>query len=130
MSATYATRRYKTLYIIFSILSLLTSLGPLIGYTIAGLCSDSLVVYKVGLTCTIVLAILFTVINLLMKYHIRSALWVLILGISLCLESITTMLIWVAVGTILDEFILSPLKKRFKEKTSINVELDKRGLQS
>lgn len=36
------------------------------------------------------------------------------------------LLLIVAVGTILDEFLLTPLHKHFKNKATINREIDKR----
>jgi hypothetical protein len=81
---------------------------------------------KFTLGITFVMAAIFLSINVIFKYHIRSTIWVVVLGIYCCLDNIQMLLIMVAVGTILDEFIFSPLHKSYKQKAGINREIDKR----
>lgn len=81
---------------------------------------------KITLGIVLIIAVLLVVVNVVLKYHIRSVLWILILGIYFCLDNIMPLLLIVAIGTILDEFVLSPLHKSFKNKAKINNEIDKR----
>lgn len=120
------TNNYKTLYIIFVLLSILSTAIPLGVYVIKGYINADLTAEKVGLTCTIMVAIILTAVNLIFKYNIRSTIWILLLGIYFCLDNVLNLIILIAVFTILDEFVLTPLKKLFKEKYSINKEIDKR----
>lgn len=83
-------------------------------------------VTKTTLAISIVVAGLLSMVNLLLKYSIRSTVWVLLLGIYVALKNITPLLIIIAVCTILDEFIVHPLYKHYKEKYHINREIDKR----
>ena len=62
-----------------------------------------------------------------MKLHLRSAIWLLVLGVYICLQNIQTLLIMVAVCTILDEIVFTPLHKKYKNLYIINKEIDKRG---
>jgi hypothetical protein len=81
---------------------------------------------KLSLGCFATVAIILVLVNLIFKLHLRSAIWLLVIGIYIAVEAIMPLLIMVAVGTVLDEFLFSPLHKHFKNKASINAEIDKR----
>ena len=74
----------------------------------------------------ILIALILTALNFFMKYHIRSTIWFLLLGIQICLQNIVTLILIIAICTIIDEFVLTPLKKKFKDKYTINKEIDRR----
>lgn len=119
------TRKYKTLSILFLALSILVLVAPLAYYSIVGFIEgETTEKFTLGLTFVIV-SILF-VINILFKFHIRSTIWVLVLGIYFCLDNILPLIFMVAIGNILDEFLFTPLHKHYKSKASINKEIDKR----
>lgn len=119
------TKNYKTKYTIFNILSICLTLLPMLIYVIIGFSQGS-VQEKVVLGLTTFVAIALSVINLLFKYSIRSTIWILLIGVYVCLDKITTLLIIIAICTIVDEFIITPLKKKYKEKYKINKEIDAR----
>lgn len=119
------TRRYKRLSVLFQCLSLIVLIGPLAYYMVVGFIEGE-TVEKVTLGMTFIAAGILTVINVLFKYHIRSTIWILVLGIYFCLDSILPLICMIAVGTILDEFILTPLHKKYKNKAIINREIDRR----
>lgn len=81
---------------------------------------------KTALAISILIAGLLTLVNLLLKYSIRSTVWILLIGIYIALRNITPLLIIIAVCTIIDEFIVHPLYKHYKERYHINKEIDKR----
>lgn len=119
------TRKYTNLSILFLALSILVLVAPLAYYSVVGFIEgETTEKFTLGLTFVIT-AILF-VINILFKFHIRSTIWVLVLGIYFCLDNILPLIFMVAVGNILDEFLLTPLHKHYKSKASINKEIDKR----
>ena len=126
MKQTEMTKKHKALYWVFSILSFVVIYIPVFVYVVKGYIEAELTTEKVGLTCTIMISIILVSINFIFKYHIRSTLWILLLGIYYCLDNILLMIILIAMGTILDEFLLTPLKKSFKNKYTINKEIDKR----
>lgn len=126
MEQSKITKRDKILYWIFNILSFIVMFVPIAVYIVKGYIEANLTTEKVGLTCTIMISIILVVVNFILKYHIRSTLWILLLGVYFCIDNILTMIILIAVGTILDEFLLTPLKKSFKNKYTINKEIDKR----
>ena len=120
------TKKYQRLYILFQALSILILVSPLAYYTIYGFINGE-VTEKLTLGITFVVACILLVINVLFKYHIRSTIWVLVLGIYFCIDNILPLLLMVAIGTILDEFVLTPLYKMYHTKCTINKEIDKRG---
>lgn len=119
------TRKYKRLSLLFFTLSILVLAAPLLYYTIAAFIGGE-VTEKVTMGMTFIVAGLLTAVNLVFKYNFRSALWILVLGIYYCLDNILPLLLMVAVGTILDEFILTPLHKNYAAKAKINGEIDQR----
>lgn len=119
------TRKYKNLSILFLALSILVLVAPLAYYSIEGFIEGE-TTEKFTLGLTFVIAAILFVINILFKFHIRSTIWVLVLGIYFCLDNILPLIFMVAIGNILDEFLFTPLHKHYKSKASINKEIDKR----
>lgn len=56
----------------------------------------------------------------------RSRIWIIILGIYFCCDRFALAIILVSITQILDEVIVNPLYKKFKQKAIINKEFDKR----
>ena len=119
------TKKYKTQYIIAKILSILLNVGPLLYYVILGF-SVAEPVKRVVLSLTAIGAIIFTLISVTFKLHIRSTMFLLMLGIHCCIDNITGLIIVMAATTLLDELITTPMCKYCKNKFSINREIDKR----
>lgn len=119
------TRKYKNLSILFLALSILVLVAPLAYYSVVGFIEGE-TTEKFTLGMTFVIAAVLFVINILFKFHIRSTIWILVLGIYFCLDNILPLIFMVAVGNILDEFLFTPLHKHYKSKASINKEIDKR----
>lgn len=121
------TVRYKRLSIITFLLSSICSLCPILIYVIKAFVDSEVKEvnkYTLGVMCS--LALIVSLINVVAKLHLRCIPWILLLGIYACLKDITTLLIIMAVTTIIDELILVPLHKSFKNKYTINKEIDKR----
>lgn len=127
MATTQTTKKYKRLKIFFQILSLLVTVAPIIVYTIIGFANGDIYTgKKVFLGFTLITAIILVVINVLFKYHLRSPLFLMILGIYVAIDKVLPLMIIASTGIVLDEFIFQPLIKSFKNKYQINKEIDKR----
>ena len=121
------TKKYKRLKIFFQILSFLVTVAPLIVYVIIGFTNDEIYTgKKVFLGFTLIIALFLVLTNVLFKFHLRSPLFIIILGIYFALNKILTLLIIISIGIVLDEFIFQPLIKKYREKYIINNEIDKR----
>ena len=121
------TNKYKKLSIITFLLSTMCSLCPILIYVIKAFVDKDVQAvnkYTLGIMCSVALVI--TLINIVAKLHLRCIPWILLLGIYLCLRNITALLVIMAITTIVDELVLTPLHKSFKNKYTINKEIDKR----
>lgn len=121
------TSKYKKLSILTFLLSAICSLCPILIYVIKAFVDKDVQEvnkYTLGIMCSVALVI--TLINIVAKLHLRCIPWILLLGIYLCLRDITSLLIIMAITTIVDELVLTPLHKSFKNKYTINKEIDKR----
>lgn len=123
MSATTQNLKKKTLILHFT--SWVLTFAPILIYLCIAMYKSNEIT-KPALAISITVAALFTFANLLLKYSIRSTVWILLIGIYVALKNITPLLIIIAVCTIMDEFIVHPLYKRYKERYHINKEIDKR----
>lgn len=119
------TKKYKRLAMLYGILSIAVTLLPVVYYVILGFIEGT-VQKKLSLGMAIMVALILTIVNIVFKRHIRSTIWIVVLGIYMCLKNILPLLLLVAIGTILDEFILTPLHRKYKQKALINKEIDKR----
>ena len=120
------TKKYKIKLNICRLLSFTLTVLPVIIYAIMGF-MDGTIGEKVSLGICVILALIFVLINVMFKYHIRSTLWVLLIGIYVCIDNIIPLLIIMAATTIIDEFVLVPLINKYKNKYIINKEIDLRG---
>lgn len=119
------TKKYKNNYILCKTLSILMTLIPLVIYTIKGFCEGT-PASKVTLGVCFTTALILTIINVVFKYHMRSTIWILMIGLYVAVDNIIPLLIILAITTILDEFILTPLSRHYKAKYTINKEIDER----
>lgn len=120
------TKQYRTKKYICLGLSLLVTVLPVLVYLIKGFI-EAETVQKLSLGMFAIASVALVAINILLKMHLRSPIWLLVLGIYIALKNILPLLIMVAIGTILDEFLFTPLYKSYKAKTQINKEIDKRS---
>ena len=119
------TKKDQRLSTLFRSLSVASLAGPVGVYSVLGFVNGE-VHQKLTLGITLTVAIILTVVNILFKARIRSTVWIVTLGIYFCIQNIMPLLLMVATGSILDEFVLTPLAKSYKEKANINKEMDKR----
>lgn len=106
-------------------LSFAVTVVPVIVYVFIGFFEGS-VGQKFTLGITITVALILVMVNIIFKFHLRSALWVLVLGIYFCLKDILPLLLIIAIGTVLDEFIFTPQYRKYRSRYTTNREIDKR----
>lgn len=120
------TEKYKRLALLFTCLSILLVVGPFLYYVITALVGTALVVEKVALASTLVIVGIMTVVSMANKTVMKSRLWILLIGLYVCLDNIMTPLIIVAVCQVLDELIAAPLAKHYRGKLTISKTMDER----
>lgn len=127
MTLTPITKKYRLIAAILLITSLLLNLAPLGYYTIDALISAELVAEKVKLCMTVFVVLIMSIVSWVNKTTSRSKIWVIIIGLYLCLDSFLTPLLLIGITQIADEWIVSPLHKNFRNKYTINKQIDRRG---
>lgn len=120
------TKKYKKLYILFTILSILCFIGPISFFTIFAFLSGTAIATKVALSSTILITIILSIIAAANKLAMRSRLWILLIGLFLCLDHIMFIVVVIGSCQIIDELIFSPLAHYYHNKFTINHEIDKR----
>lgn len=120
------TKKYRNLSYIFGTLSILLNITPFAVYAIIALADSNFIYQKITLSMTVLIVAIMTLVCLINKVAMKSRLWIILIGIYVCLGEIITPLIIIAVCQIVDELIVSPLYKNFKNKKIINKEIDKR----
>ena len=119
------TIRLRRSKIILGMISLLLCYAPLLVALITGFSYSENERGKVTLSICCIVALLLTLINIISKYSVRSTMWVLLLGAYAVLEDVMPYLIAIAICTIIDEFIITPIYKSVKNRYIINREIDK-----
>ena len=120
------TEKYKRLALLFTCLSILLVVGPFLYYIITAMVGTALVAEKVALASTLVIVGIMTVVSIANKTVMKSRLWILLIGLYVCLDNIMTPLIIVAVCQVIDELIAAPLAKHYRNKLTISKTLDER----
>ena len=123
---TQKTKNYKKIYISLIFIQCLILILPLIIYTFIGFANGE-VVQKLALGCSIFSALILVSINFLFKLSLRSSIWILLLGLYACIENLMPLLLIIAISTLIDELVLTPQIKKYKQKFIINKEIDNRG---
>lgn len=119
------TKKYGNRYKFCRITSILLEILPVLIFTIMAFVNGE-VHEKVTFGIILMVCGILCAINFIFKYKIRSVLWLIMLGIYMCLNNIQIVLLVVALCTIIDEFIFEPLAKKYKNLYVINKEIDKR----
>lgn len=120
------TRKNKTGYVVLSVIGAVLWLAPIGTFLFLALMEGELLYQKIALSMSLCIVIIMTLVSITTKIALRSRLWVMLIGVYVCLQNIMTPLIIFAACQIADELIVCPLKARFKRKYQINKEIDGR----
>lgn len=120
------TKKFKTGWIICSVLSFLLTFGPLIYFGIEAFITTGVVHYKMALCGSLAIVLMITVICKLREYKPRSLPWIVLIALWIALDSLGAIIIAFTVTQCLDEFVVSPLKRFCRTKYTINKEIDLR----
>lgn len=120
------TKSNKKWYLIFSFISAILWLAPVAIFLFLAVMEGTLMYQKVALSLTVLCVIIMTIVAITSKVALRSRLWILLIGIYICLQEIMVPIIIFACCQVADELIVSPLKARYKRKYQINKEIDGR----
>lgn len=119
------TKKYKALYWVFAILSFCLTFVPFFVYLAIGYLQAT-TAQKVVMSALTIAAIIISLIGIFSKYTFRGVGYIIIIALYISLAKVAIPILIIAICTIIDELIVCPLKKNFREKFRINREIDKR----
>ena len=105
------TKQTRTKYWLFKIIHTILLYVPLMVYVIIALANGGITApKKVALVGTVMVALILTVFNFIAKRNLRSPLWLILLGLFVAMkEMLIPLIIMLAVVSVIDDFILSPV---------------------
>ena len=127
MASGITKRSYARLWI-WRIIDLLVLVGPLVFYLVMTL-SGKFEVRKYGefvVIGTSAVGLILVIANIIFQKHLRSPIWVVFLGFAYALDKLLPLVITIAICSILDEFVITPLVKYNKQKWISNRAMDER----
>ena len=116
------TKKLKRLYITLSIVNFLLSFGPLFYFALDAFITTGIVLNKIVITSTMVIVIMITMLCKLKQHTPRSLPWFVLCGLWIVLDNLGKIIIIFTVTTVLDEFIVQPLRAWVKIRYTIRKE--------
>ena len=92
-----ATRKYRKLSFLFGSISVLLNIAPFTIYAFIALVDSALIYQKIALSMTVLVVAILSLVALVNKVAMKSRLWIILVGIYVCLGEIITPLIIIAV---------------------------------
>lgn len=124
------TKQCKRLSILFTILHFLCLFGPLL-YFIPYAYIVGEVGRKLALSLFLIVALCLSVFAIIGDAKTRgglakSIMWIMIIGVSICLTRVETFVYIMAGVSILDELLIVRLRNKYKDAHAANREIDRR----
>lgn len=125
------TKQCGRWYIIFSIVHFLCLFGPFIYFIPSAFTSEVSTTRKVALTLCMVVGCILALLAIISDAKTRgglakSIMWLLVLGVMVCLQSAKTFIYIMAIVSIIDELFIVRLKDKYKTAHIANKEIDRR----
>lgn len=128
MAASQFTKNCRNKLWLFRILDWVCLAAPLIIYVIIALCNDGIRVgYKVAVVSTAMIAIILTVFNVIAQKKLRCPIWIMLIGLYVAIRDyLLPLVIILAVTSILDDLVFTPLIHYYYTKTVASKTIDQR----
>ena len=132
MTGSKYTKKCRIKYWLASVLNVLLMLVPLATYVgIAMMDGGVTTAQKVGVTGTVLVAILFTGLNVILQKHLRCPIWIVLLGLFIAMqEAILPLIIILAAVSVLDDLLFTPLTQYYKTKLIAAKAMDEREVEN
>lgn len=100
---------------------------PIIIYVIVALAGDGLVAQKVAVVATTMVAIILTVFNIIAQKRLRCPIWIILIGLFIAIKQyLLPLIIILAITSILDDLVFTPLISYYRTKLISNKAMDER----
>ena len=120
------TKKMRLTSLFLTLASILLSIGPLIVYLVLGYQQAQSTVGQITLTSMLGVSVILSLVCIINKYSPRCRLWLILIGLYMCLDNFIGCILVLAITQCLDELVISPLAKRYRELYRTNKEIDRR----
>ena len=129
MMVSTRTKKLRLIAFIMTVLSVILTIGPLCIYSVKAFTNAQATTSdKCVLLSMLSIGTILSIVCIINKYTPRCRIWLIIIGLYLCLDSILGCILVIAITQVIDELIVGPIARRYREKLHINREIDKRGV--
>lgn len=126
MAKSKITKKWSALALIFTALSIACMFGPLAYFSITAFIGGAAIIEKFALCSTLLVVGILTVMSAIGKWACRSRIYIILIGLSLCLDAFLPMFYIFAFTQIADELIIHPIASYCRERKRTNADIDKR----
>lgn len=128
MAASEFTKSCRRKLWFFRILDWICLAAPLIIYFIIALCNDGIKVgYKLTMVAMLLIAMILTVVNVIAQKRLRCPIWIMLIGLFIAIrEWLLPLVIILAVVSVLDDLLFTPLIHYYYTKTVASKTIDQR----
>lgn len=122
------TKKAKLELLAFRVMDFLVLCLPLIVAFFSVLANGSVTTTKkVGLVGMVAIAGIITLVNIIGQKHLRSPIWIAMVGFTIAVSHAVLLVILCAVSSVADEFIFAPLISRQKARVAASKVYDERS---
>lgn len=128
MATSNYTRKCRVKLWFFRVLDWLCLMLPLIIYIFVALGDGGISAgRKVAVVSTVLVAIVLTIFNVIAQKRLRCPIWIILLGLFVAIkEYLLPLVIILAVTSILDDLVFTPLITHYRTALIANKQIDKR----
>lgn len=122
------TKKIRKRYWFLKITNLVLLFVPLLVYIGIALGNGgTIVAEKVALVGSVMVALILTVFNVIAQKHLRAPLWIILLGLYVAMsEYLMPLVVILAVTSVLDDLVFTPLVEHYKIKLISSKTMDER----
>lgn len=120
------TKKCKRAANVLLAIHVMLNVAPFAYYTVKAMASSANTTNKVTMSMTLAVVLVMSCVQMINHKALRSRMWILMIGIWLCLDSIIGMIVTVAIFQLADELLIAPLYHKKRNTYIINREIDKR----
>ena len=121
------TKKLRFCAYLYTLLSFILTWGPICVYTVMAYQSKTAgTTDKFVITSMLTIGVIMSLVCLINKYTLRCKHWLILIGLWVCLDNILGCILVIAITQIVDELIVCPIAKYYRNKLLINKEIDKR----
>lgn len=113
---------------LYRILDLLVLFAPVAIYVVIALTDEGVTTMgRVSVVGTVAIALILSLFNIIAQKRLRCPIWIVLIGLYIAIkEYLLPLIIILAVVTIIDDLILTPLITYYREKLIANKAIDER----